>query len=583
QFQARQSTKRELCEGQEANSLREQLDQCLRRLSDARTGAAERDRQAEEKYSVLQNALSGANSRLAKLNSLEADAASRAVEIQKLEGERHESNANLAKERSRIQHLVGAVRDMEDESAALSSREREAVSQAEALKQELKEQGSKVSELSLLCEELQRRIVRLQSGEEVQASRRQVAEALALAERQDELLGDASVRLDQLNAESRRLEEELARNRESVDVAKSILEPVFVEARSQLGLGPGGPRFRPPRTMAAARQSHVRQSGSRTQQDFEVVTGGAGLQSGESEEGDEEELVEAEDLAREAADIILHVLAGVGLGRAQDLVKAADKDSVHKGVRRSRQNAFHMRGQSQVPLLRRGSPHPSPHPVEPLHQSDVAVSPPRCVEQGEEEEDIFSRRYRRRPFNTDGEENQGDSRDAQTYLFCAPTPGTVKFDCSMNGDGARCERRENIRPGVLLMPDRDALRRMENIRRGEDRKGRVGLVDGVKAKRRGHLQGGKAGLPPTSIADSWMKASLGSIKSHAPGEKDGVITDDFVDFSRPRACITTGTRTDVSRHWRKPPLGSQSPSTRKIRQRINDAQATLRSLRSATT
>lgn len=60
-----------------------------------------------------------------------------------------------------------------------------------------------VSELTSLCEELQRRVVSLQSGEEVEAYRRQVAEAFALAERQDELLEDASARLDQLRADCR--------------------------------------------------------------------------------------------------------------------------------------------------------------------------------------------------------------------------------------------------------------------------------------------------------------------------------------------------------------------------------------------
>jgi len=60
-----------------------------------------------------------------------------------------------------------------------------------------------VSELTSLCEELQRRVVSLQSGEEVEAYRRQVAEAFTLAERQDELLEDASARLDQLRAECR--------------------------------------------------------------------------------------------------------------------------------------------------------------------------------------------------------------------------------------------------------------------------------------------------------------------------------------------------------------------------------------------
>lgn len=43
----------------------------------------------------------------------------------------------------------------------------------------------------------------LQSGEDVADSRRQMAEAFGLAERQDELLEDASARLEQLKDESR--------------------------------------------------------------------------------------------------------------------------------------------------------------------------------------------------------------------------------------------------------------------------------------------------------------------------------------------------------------------------------------------
>lgn len=61
----------------------------------------------------------------------------------------------------------------------------------------------KVSELSRLCEELQKRVVCLQSGEEVERTRRQGAEAFGLAERQDQLLEDASARLELLKEESR--------------------------------------------------------------------------------------------------------------------------------------------------------------------------------------------------------------------------------------------------------------------------------------------------------------------------------------------------------------------------------------------
>lgn len=88
--------------------------------------------------------------------------------------------------------------------------------------------------------------------------------------------------------------------------------------------------------------------------------------------------------------------------------------------------------------------------------------------------------------------------------------------------------------------------------------------------------------PPTSIVDSWMRASLENIRPRVSAENDGVLADAIVDRPRSRACLTTGSRTDISRSRRKTPLGPQSPGTRKIRQRIHDAQAALRSLRNTT-
>lgn len=68
-----------------------------------------------------------------------------------------------------------------------------------------------MSELSLLCEELQKRVVCLQSGEVVERTLRQGTEAFGLAERQDQLLEDASARLELLKDESRSVRTTCAR------------------------------------------------------------------------------------------------------------------------------------------------------------------------------------------------------------------------------------------------------------------------------------------------------------------------------------------------------------------------------------
>lgn len=60
-----------------------------------------------------------------------------------------------------------------------------------------------VSELTFLCEELQKRVASLQSGEEVEGLQRHAQDAFGLAERQDELLEDASVSMEKLKTEGR--------------------------------------------------------------------------------------------------------------------------------------------------------------------------------------------------------------------------------------------------------------------------------------------------------------------------------------------------------------------------------------------
>lgn len=70
------------------------------------------NRQAEEELVDLKNALSSANSRLAKMDALEADTKAQAEELKKLREERRERDASLAEEQGRTQHLVrlgGAV------------------------------------------------------------------------------------------------------------------------------------------------------------------------------------------------------------------------------------------------------------------------------------------------------------------------------------------------------------------------------------------------------------------------------------------------------------------------------------------
>lgn len=60
----------------------------------------------------LKNALASANSRLAQMDTLEADVRARTKELKELQDERRECGETLAKERGRTQHLVrrGVVR-----------------------------------------------------------------------------------------------------------------------------------------------------------------------------------------------------------------------------------------------------------------------------------------------------------------------------------------------------------------------------------------------------------------------------------------------------------------------------------------
>lgn len=60
-----------------------------------------------------------------------------------------------------------------------------------------------MEELENLCEELQKRLVDVRSGREVDGLRRRLAAASELAERQDELLEETSARLETLQNECR--------------------------------------------------------------------------------------------------------------------------------------------------------------------------------------------------------------------------------------------------------------------------------------------------------------------------------------------------------------------------------------------
>ncbi|CAM9542916.1 unnamed protein product, partial [Ectocarpus sp. 8 AP-2014] len=612
QSKAKQADTRESSISHEASSLREQLDQCLQRLTDEQNCAAECSRQAKEERADLENALSSANSRLAKMDALEADTKAQAEELKELREERRERDASLAEGQSRTQHLAGALRELELESAALSSREREAVSRAEGLKQELHHLESKVSELSLRCEELQKRVVVLQSGEEVQGSHRKAAEAFALAERQDELLEDASARLGHLKAESKLLREELAKTKESSETAKNILEPVLQGARSQLGLESDGFRDRHLTAMAATtrkqrhKQAHSFNSECGSQEDVEVENG-AGQRQARLDEGGEDE-VELEDLAREAADVLLHVLVGAEVGHGMGENKEPEGRNG-----RTRWTATRLQDAGEhawASTRRRGSTRRNSQSKGPLRTSNLTASSPRWgIEDAEEE--LQPRHHRRRPVGQgtpdhggpycaiDGNsciggnyerasatnratsisaENKGGTGGARAKSSCELSPGAVHYD-HRSGVGAR--RRARSERGVagaeaVAMPDHDAVRRMEGIRRGGGENGGATLLHGVKSTRRGHRQGGR---PPTSIADSWMNTLLDGSSLSASAEKDTLLSTALAGNSRPRAWVRGG-RDDSCQ--RTTSLGCQSPSTRKICQRIHDAQTALQTLRRTT-
>ncbi|CAM9926386.1 unnamed protein product [Ectocarpus sp. 4 AP-2014] len=612
QSKAKHADTRESSISQEANSLREQLDQCLQRLMDEQNCAAESSRQAEEERANLKNALVSANSRLAKMDALEADTKAQAEELKELREERRERDASLAEEHGRTQHLAGALRDLELESAALNSREREAVSRAESLEQELHNLESKVSELSLRCEELQKHVVVLQSGEEIQGSRRKAAEAFALAERQDELLEDASTRLGHLKAESKLLQEELARARESSKIAKNILEPVLQGARSQLGLESDGSCDRHPTAMAAAtrkqrrKEAHSFNSGCGSQEDFEVENGG-GQRQARLDEGGEDE-VELEDLAREAADVLLHMLVGAEVGHGTG---ESEEPEGRNGMMSCAATRFQdAREHAWASTRRRGSARRNSQSKGPLHTSNLTASSPRWgIEDAEEE--LQSRHHRRRPVDQgtpdhggacrakDGSasiggnyesasttnratsisaENRGGTGGTRAKSSCELSPGAVHHDHRSGVGGRRRARSERGVAGAeaVAMPDHDAVRRIEGIRRGGGEDGGATLLHGVKSTRRGHLQGGR---PPTSIADSWMNTLLDGSRLSASAERDTLLSTALAGNSRPRAWVRGGR--DDSRQ-RTTSLGCQSPSTRKICQRIHDAQTALQALRRTT-
>ncbi|CAM9699485.1 unnamed protein product, partial [Sphacelaria rigidula] len=230
----RVAARREEVEEEAADGLREQLDRCLRRFSDLEREAEDKVRHAKEEASALNDALAGAESRLSQVETLEGDVVARGEELERCRVEMDLQEQEIRKERDRTQHLVGVIGEQETQTAVIKARETAAVSRGKELEKALFAMESKVEELENLCEELQKRLVDVRSGREVDGLRRRLAAASELAERQDELLEETSARLETLQNECRHFRGELDRAEERLRNAKKVLEPVVAAARSHL-------------------------------------------------------------------------------------------------------------------------------------------------------------------------------------------------------------------------------------------------------------------------------------------------------------------------------------------------------------
>lgn len=182
---------------------------------------------------------------------------------------------------------------------------------------------------------------------------------------------------------------------------------------------------------------------------------------------------------------------------------------------------------------RRGSARRNSQSKGLLRTSNLTASSPRWgIEDAEEE--LQSRHHRRRPVGQgtpdhggtyrakDGSasiggnyesasatnratsisaENRGGTGGTRAKSSCELSPGAVHYD-HRSGVGAR--RRARSERGVagaeaVAMPDHDAVRRMEGIRRGGGEDGGATLLHGVKSTRRGHLQGGRYASVPEDL------------------------------------------------------------------------------------
>ncbi|CAM9382236.1 unnamed protein product [Ascophyllum nodosum] len=534
QTKARQAARREENEVETARSLREQLDQCSRRLAEANSAAAERVRCLDEEVLAGKNALALANSRLAKLDgfetevikqakelkasrdelqalkdaastsalrlakleTLEADAEAAREELKRCQKEKRGIEEDLVGEKARTLHLVGAIKDLEVKTEAKRSREKAAASRVEGLQEDLQHRELKVQELTLLCEELEKRVVCLQSGEEVKGFQRQVEEAFGLAEKQDELLENASARMVQLKDESRDLRENLHRAEGAARDARNILQPAVAVARSRLRLGciqcvgdldhdHGYNNNRGQRHGAAPHDYH-----------WDADTA-------ECEEPGSSKAPSLEGLAREAAEALTQLLA--------------DKRGVVSGYGRAP-----LDDEAGSPLL---------------DTSKLVTSSPRAKDA---ETVVRGRGYDGDSFGEKAVELETPAVAPEATLNRAANPWMLRSSSASETDsrvgGCWGNNKSRGRAGNgVRMPDQVSVRRMEVIRRGSGSES--GGVGGVKSRRRGYL---------------------GQGQRSRPSAKEGL------------------------RCWTTFSLGGQSPSTVKIRKRIHQAQAALRSIQSTT-